>query len=561
MRGDHPVPLAKRKAWSVNTKTHLQSSTDFPLSCDNRVLLTKNRQDKQTADIMDSFMRLEAFIKTKFEFFQTQMDEVRRTQQMCFSNTQRVEPSPKQEADESSKLQETMYSMPSVVSETQTFPNIDSPYALTPGLQRMHEKVEQVDMLLQPRSQDEDDEEDTVGAPRPAGDPTMPINHTTGAARLLLVRPIREMCKEIMAHAKIKNEMFPIVTEERRGLLRVYGRGEGHDSSPAGYERDSIVDHGAEHTPDDAHSNVSSPGPGDEWGQVGGFTPPASHEYPPRDLARSEINSLGMPDFSPQTVFDLLKSYKENMNNMHPILAPRKLDDMVETFLKSIQEDKARPRQLEKIVATHARALPAGFVNPSGVPESPGNKRKRSSGGDYPDMPGFQDSKPGHPNRTMTSCVVLLCMALGKICLYHSRLPDYESEEKNSETAWASPVFRNGYPPSPLHHSSPSMSTPIMMGSPPDMERVHSRSRRTSIEGVFPSRSTPRKQRNIDIIPGLVYYAMATDIIGNQLGGNDLLHVQANILASLYQGQLGRVMESHGFLAAACRAIQVQLRA
>jgi hypothetical protein len=54
---------------------------------------------------------------------------------------------------------------------------------------------------------------------------------------------------------------------------------------------------------------------------------------------------------------------------------------------------------------------------------------------------------------------------------------------------------------------------------------------------------------------------MATDIIGNQLGGNDLLHVQANILASLYQGQLGRVMESHGFLAAACRAIQVQLRA
>ena len=58
-----------------------------------------------------------------------------------------------------------------------------------------------------------------------------------------------------------------------------------------------------------------------------------------------------------------------------------------------------------------------------------------------------------------------------------------------------------------------------------------------------------------DCIPGLQYFAMATDIIGNQLAGSTLQHVYVGIMASLYYGQLGRVVESWGYLANACRTL------
>lgn len=66
--------------------------------------------------------------------------------------------------------------------------------------------------------------------------------------------------------------------------------------------------------------------------------------------------------------------------------------------------------------------------------------------------------------------------------------------------------------------------------------------------------------KNLDVIPGLAYFALATDVLGNQMAGNSLQHVHANILAGLYHGQLGRVMESHGYIAAGCRSLQVILR-
>ncbi|OXV07880.1 hypothetical protein Egran_04356 [Elaphomyces granulatus] len=65
---------------------------------------------------------------------------------------------------------------------------------------------------------------------------------------------------------------------------------------------------------------------------------------------------------------------------------------------------------------------------------------------------------------------------------------------------------------------------------------------------------------NVDIIPGLVYYAYATDILGNLQGGNDLPHVQAALLASLYAGQLAHSFQSHGWISQASRACQVLIR-
>jgi hypothetical protein len=76
--------------------------------------------------------------------------------------------------------------------------------------------------------------------------------------------------------------------------------------------------------------------------------------------------------------------------------------------------------------------------------------------------------------------------------------------------------------------------------------------------GPMPRRLPP-SPRNLNVIPGLAYFAAATDIIGNQLGGNSLLHVQANILASLYHGQLARIAEAQAYIHQAARALQVLL--
>ncbi|KAI7910128.1 hypothetical protein M9X92_011278 [Pyricularia oryzae] len=67
-------------------------------------------------------------------------------------------------------------------------------------------------------------------------------------------------------------------------------------------------------------------------------------------------------------------------------------------------------------------------------------------------------------------------------------------------------------------------------------------------------------KRNIDVIPGLQYLANATDILGNQMGGTSVWHVYASILAGLYHGQLGRVMESYWHIYHACVKAQHLLR-
>lgn len=72
----------------------------------------------------------------------------------------------------------------------------------------------------------------------------------------------------------------------------------------------------------------------------------------------------------------------------------------------------------------------------------------------------------------------------------------------------------------------------------------------------------PRRNmdRNMDVIPGLDYFAYATDIIGGQLAGTSLRHIHAHILAGLYHGQLGRVMESYAHIKEAGMALQIKMR-
>ena len=66
--------------------------------------------------------------------------------------------------------------------------------------------------------------------------------------------------------------------------------------------------------------------------------------------------------------------------------------------------------------------------------------------------------------------------------------------------------------------------------------------------------------RNWDVIPGLAYFHIASEIIGSQIGGNTLEHVHVCILAGLYHGQLARVLESYEYICLASIKMQTLLR-
>lgn len=401
--------------------------------------------------------------------------------------------------------------------------------------------VQQPDEIVNPAILEEPSEEDEGGELRAPKKSTIPVNHTTGAARLLTAPGIRELVQDVIGPGKaIPNERYPMIQEEKRGSLRLFGRGEGTEYTP-GYER-SAVDHVSEGTPGDAHSETSSPAPqGEDFGQVGGLTPPT---HPPAsDFVRGGISSDGMPDLSQDTIWELVRSYKENINIIHPILAPRQLDRMVEMFIRELPENQARPRQITSM-----------FVG-GRLTDSPGNKRKRSPGlGEHHETPptshNWDARKSNHPLRTITHAIVLLVLALGKICLHKGKIPDISRETLMSTN---SPLVKNGFPFSPVQQS-PSMQ-PI-----PSPAEMPARSRRTSMENALVSSRDRAKPKNIDLIPGLAYFAFATDILGNQMAGNRLQHVHGNILACLYHGQLGRVLESHAYIHQACYSLEGILR-
>ena len=388
-------------------------------------------------------------------------------------------------------------------------------------------------------AEDEALTEDEAGEPVAPGKSSIPVNHTTGAARLLLCGPIAEIAKGVLKNPKVY-EKFPMWQEERRGCLRIFGRGEGNDLA-SGYDKDPLTDHGDDAASADASSDISSPAAGEEWGQVGGMTPPGSVE-----VSHGAVDAGGMPDFDRATVLRLVKSFKDNINNMHPLLVPTHLDMLTDNFLKSLPDGSARPKQVEKL---------AGFVH-SG-PQSPGNKRKRSPGAET-ENPDAWSFKPGHPFRTISSALVLMVLALGKICQHRGKLPDIYND-RNIDPTWGgtSAVVRNGVSQSPMT-TSPTLPVFSPDGSSPQAERTQPRSRRTSVEGSSNPTRIPKK--NMDIIPGLPYFALATDIIGNQLGGNSLQHAHVNILAGLYHAQLARPIESYAYIQKACLVIQFLMR-
>jgi hypothetical protein len=322
-------------------------------------------------------------------------------------------------------------------------------------------------------------------------------DHTTPAHKLLeewqsmnLYYKDVPYLKRLLDHGREVSD-YPMMLEQDRGLLRVWGVGEGQDLN------DGAQGPG---TPESSNeSEGASPAPGKDglWGH-----PPLEAASPSPDTPQesnnasfvheSGLNSDGRPDFRRHVLFELLDSYMKSMHMFHPFMNEGKLKRMFREF-----SDQYSPRH-----NGHARS-------PAATQQfNPGVKRKRSMSG----VDGGVGSGRGEIERSLRNAIVLLVLALGKVCAYKKPLPAPQSDR--------SPYI--------------NQSWGYVRDSP-------------NPNGSFTSdTSEDHRLRNIEFLPGMAYYAYATDILGNQQGGNTTA---------------ARVLESWSWISNACRIALILIKA
>lgn len=374
-------------------------------------------------------------------------------------------------------------------------------------------------------------------------------DHRTAPHKLLLLWP---SVRPLLARAHVEHNDGYVMEAEDRGVLRLWTRGEGID------EYDGTQPGGP-----------ASPARSDESGEAAAATPHADglwgHGFPSTpnsEARRSEpygaggLKSNGEVDLDASTINMLYDSYMRHIHIMHPFLDKRRLRKMFDNFIR--RYSTGRPRA----------AFAVGPLNNFDSDQRP-LKRQRSNGSTANIGPGSDgEMRQREPTeRSPGNAIIYLVLALGKICMHRDPLPAVVADSKlqansvishqisgNRGLAASSPVSTN-IKPSPM---SPK-STPNTQPTPPSEAGIRlneSRSRRSSMEG---SPSAIAGPRNMDVIPGIAYYAKAAEILGDQGDGNDLVHAQMFLLAGLYKGQLARVKESMSWITMAGRAILILL--
>lgn len=366
---------------------------------------------------------------------------------------------------------------------------------------------------------------------------SIPIEHTTAAHKLLLWPSIQKLLPERI------DDDYVMRLEESRGPIRPYGRGEGCGSLRS--------------TTYPMSPSVSSSSPRDDdmfqfcgaaWGTaVELFQPnPAARIPPHRQIGG--LNAFGAIDLDANVIRGHYQGYMENMHILHPFLRASDLSIMVNDFIRAYSPPKTSPFP----------GPPFSHIGPNDPMNSLNRAPKRKRSIDSPagyselDSPGSDHSMGVHCppiQRSMDNAIVLLVLALGAICSWKRDLPGPipNVPSKNSYMGSAvSPVMDPIQPTNSFR--SPTSRSP---GTGQTWRRSGSYSA---------SEISDPNLKNMDVIPGMAYYALASDILGNLQGGNDLSHAQGCLLAALYTGQLAHPFASHGWISQAARACQVLVR-
>ena len=222
------------------------------------------------------------------------------------------------------------------------------------------------------------------------------------------------------------------------------------------------------------------------------------------------------------------------MHIHHPFLHAKVLKDMVQFFKRRYSRDIVWQQRLPGITGKRKRDYDQG--SPGTIHESVTSHGPHRSIGRLPPI-----------EHSIANAIVLLVIALGKVCLHKADLPAATLPQT------VQPLPR----PNSFADIQPPVASPSASSAPPSPYNQTSNPRHgLREEGVNAtvSRTTTMTGKNMDQIPGLAYFACAADILGEHAGGIDVSHVQANLLAGLYMGQLARVFSSHHYISSACRA-------
>jgi len=373
---------------------------------------------------------------------------------------------------------------------------------------------------------------------------SIPNGHTTGTHHILQWESVSDIIKHQIDPEKIR-QFNPQMIEINRGIIRLHGCGEGfehiqtYDSNNLRNETRAEAIHGCGGMNESLSSSFEQC-----WGTIGLHTP---YTEPPSSGVGSHPESCGTLDKNEIMVLDkdvvkrLVDVYMKKLNIMHPIITNVGRDAFVSRFLK--QTDAVGMSGLSK------HAAPAQHDSFA----AKGTKRKQAT---FLHKTALTTNIPELSQRSISACVVLLMLALGQICEHKTRIPDTpQVPHSRPQTDLVSDDIPS---PSPMFKPPSSHTVPGVVGSS-SITISRDLLKRTPSSGVCDGKPHQHATKNVDVIPGLAYFSVAMDILGNHKGLNTLHYVHANILASLYYGQLAKITQAHACLIDAGYALEVIL--
>ncbi|KIX10658.1 uncharacterized protein Z518_01742 [Rhinocladiella mackenziei CBS 650.93] len=355
---------------------------------------------------------------------------------------------------------------------------------------------------------------------------SLPAKHTTAAQNLVTWPSIQALIPRGITPSYVMDE------ETGRGLLRLYGCGEGEDKGD-----------GHEGAPSPAGSSSSdgrrmdeemSSSPHGVWGSGQFHAPVTSTQSHSAREHPGGVSPHGGLMLDSEAVDRYFRSFMDNIHILHPFLEPKVLRNMVHTFKRKYSWDYR---------ATQPAAAAIGTKRKREITDSPTSVDEHNT-------PGGQTANRSH-TRTYTSSVapiehsvanaiVLLVIALGKVTAHRDPLPGPATTT----------TMRTSTPHSALYTDLPM---PMSAPTSPFNNQVNL----NGTNNITVSSPANPQGKNMDAIPGLAYFAKAADILGELPGGTDVSHIQANLLAGLYMGQLARILPSYFYINKACIAAQI----
>ena len=368
------------------------------------------------------------------------------------------------------------------------------------------------------------------------------VEHDTAAQKLFRWRSIKALLRQAKdLDFSDRTEDYVMNYEMNKGVLRFYGKGRqmrdsGYVSQASASAASPAPSSGSGPGSDEASSTGSpASSPENLWGT--GFIPTIAETRPVSDVGG--LNPDNTLKLDPKTINRLLKSYFDNIHILHPFLKEGELTRHAEHF-----KHRYNPHD--------PSTSKASFAVPVAIDNLRGPKRKHSdSYYGAPSEPSLALS-PISPkillDRSPETAIILLVMALGRIC--ECREPLSGPVPDNSKDT--PPFTARPYSPIRGHTGSPPVTYAMRQSPSSSSHTTGNTSAPSPISfGRFPN-SSPRSSigelpagaRNVDVIPGLAYYAQASDILGNLTGYYELVNAQCCLLAGLYAGQLANSLES-----------------